>query len=409
MIATVEKSLAKGCIYAPPSKSMSHRALIAAGLAEGESVIKGIMESEDVLATLEAICALGCKYEKIGDDTIKVIGSKEKHPVTDVVNCRESGSTLRFFIPLFLKEEKEVLLKGYGRLMERPMGIYEEICQTQGLTLSKDAEGMTLKGPLQPGEFSVPGNVSSQFISGLLFALPLLLRDSVIHLIPPVESKPYISMTIQVLQAFGVEIDWKDNAIYIKGNQHYRAREYQVEGDYSNAAFLEGFNLIGGEVEVKGLLKESLQGDRIYQKMYPMLLKEAPVLDLTDCPDLGPVLMAMAAAHHGARFTGAERLKIKESDRGAAMMEELAKFGIKAYYQGEDIVVEKGTLQKPTQMIGGHNDHRVVMANTLLLSLCGGQIDDAQAVNKSYPLFWKDMEKLGIKVELDENEYYKRH
>lgn len=402
MIAVIEKSRAVGKIVAPPSKSMSHRALIAGGLAGGKSRIAGIIQSEDMLATLEAISALGsaCRRE---DDVIYIEGSKEISPIVKEINCRESGSTLRFFVPIFLLSDKEVILKAHGRLPQRPMGIYEAICKEQGLTLEKLEDGIRLQGPLKAGEFSVEGNISSQFITGLLFALPLLEEDSVIHLIPPVESRPYIDMTLQVLEEFGIKIESKGNDLFVKGGQHYQARDYVVEGDYSNAAFLDAYTELGGDVEVEGLREDSLQGDKVYKQCYEMLKEENQIIDLTDCPDLGPVLMAVAAAKNGATFTGAERLKIKESDRGAAMISELGKFRIKAYYQDEDIVVEKGELQTPTEVLDGYNDHRIVMALSLLLSLTGGQIADAQAVKKSYPYYFSDIEKLGIKVTLNED------
>lgn len=402
MIAIIEKSRAAGRVVAPPSKSMSHRALIAAGLAQGKSRIEGIVESEDMLATLEAISALGSHFEK-EDYVVSIEGKRQENPVADEVNCRESGSTLRFFIPIFLLGNQEVVLKAHGRLPQRPMGIYENICKEQGLVLERLEDGIRLRGPLKAGEFFVEGNISSQFISGLLFALPLLKEDSVIHLIPPVESRPYIDMTLQVLKEFGISIKSEGNDLLVQGNQTYQARDYVVEGDYSNAAFLDAYTVLGGSVTVEGLREDSLQGDKVYRTLFETLCNENQVIDLTDCPDLGPVLMAVAAAKNGAVFTGAERLKMKESDRGAAMISELKKFGIKAYYQGEDIVVEKGILQTPKEILDGYNDHRIVMALSLLLSLTGGSITDAQAVNKSYPHYFNEIKKLGIKVTLDEN------
>ena len=231
----------------------------------------------------------------------------------------------------------------------------------------------------------------------------MLKGDRVIHLIPPVESRPYIDMTLQVLKEFGISIKSEGNDLLVQGNQTYQARDYVVEGDYSNAAFLDAYTVLGGSVTVEGLREDSLQGDKVYRTLFETLCNENQVIDLTDCPDLGPVLMAVAAAKNGAVFTGAERLKMKESDRGAAMISELKKFGIKAYYQGEDIVVEKGILQTPKEILDGYNDHRIVMALSLLLSLTGGSITDAQAVNKSYPHYFNEIKKLGIKVTLDEN------
>lgn len=410
MKAIVTKSVANGKIQAPPSKSFSHRALIAAGLGYGESVIEGVLESEDIYATLEGLGALGATYAYEGT-TIRIKGAganlRALDKVTEgkAVNCRESGSTLRFLLPLFLLGEKKVQLEGYGRLFQRPMKIYEDICKEQGLLFEPYENGVTIQGPLKAGKYKVPGNISSQFITGLLYALSLLEEDSELEIIEPVESYSYILMTLEVLEDFGVKIRQEGNVFHIPANSRYELSSYVVEGDYSNAAFLDGFNVLGGQVQVKGLKEKSLQGDRVYKEYYVNLNKELSfekkeVMNLQDCPDLGPVLMALAACSGGGRFTGTRRLKIKESDRGQAMAMELKKFGIEVECQENDITVYPGVLKTPTEELDSHNDHRIAMALALVATIVGGTIDDAECVSKSYPGFWKDIQGLGIGVQL---------
>lgn len=218
------------------------------------------------------------------------------------------------------------------------------------------------------------------------------------------ESRPYIEMTRQAQAMFGVTSVWTDeNTLRIPGGQRYQPLDTVVEGDWSNAAFLEGFSLVGGEVTATGLIENSLQGDKIYRQYYKMLQNGCPTLDIQQCPDLGPVLMALAAANHGAVLTGTRRLKIKESDRGAVMAEELAKMGVQCTVEEDTITVPGGRLKAPAEPLHGHNDHRVVMALSLLLSRLGGVIDDAQAVSKSFPDFFERIKALGIEVKTYEN------
>lgn len=404
MIAEIKISRAEGEINAPPSKSMSHRLLIAAGLAEGTSTIRNIALSEDVMATIDALSAFGAKCTVAGD-VVTVIGADiTKATVKETVNCRESGSTLRFFIPLGLILSSPVNFTGYGRLLKRPMTIYEDICREQGLFYEHDEDKITVKGGLKSGLYKVRGDISSQFITGLLFALPLLEGESIIEILPPVESRPYIDMTLKALSDFGIKYSENGNTVTIPGGQHYKSGDITVEGDYSNAAFLEALNLIGGNVKVGGLDENSIQGDKAYIEFYKLLEKgEGCVLDISQCPDLGPVLMGMAAVKGGAKLTGTRRLRIKESDRGEAMREELRKFGICSKVLENDIIVFGGQLQTPTETLSSHNDHRIAMTLALLLSITGGTLNDPLCVNKSYPAFWEDIKKLGIEAKLSED------
>ena len=389
---------ASGVIMAPPSKSMAHRLLICAGLAEGISVIDNIELSEDIKATLGMLEQLGATYT-ISNRTVQMTGIGAKIELPKVpLDSKESGSTLRFFIPIVLAKGMEVTFTGAKRLLERPLIVYEDICKEQGIVFEKEEEKLCVAGRLMAKHYKVPGDISSQFITGLLFSLPLLEEDSVLEILPPVESKPYIDMTMEALQTFGIEVKQEGNVFYISGKQSYQSKDVCVEGDYSNAAFLDALTLIGGSVEVTGLREDSLQGDKIYRTYYQELQKEKPEVDLAECPDLGPVLMGLAGALHGAHFTGTKRLKIKESNRGVVMAEELKKFGIQVEVDENEIEVFPGVLQVPTENLDSHNDHRIAMTMATLCTLTGGCIEGAESVKKSFPSYFDVIERLGIQV-----------
>ncbi len=396
MKVTIDKCTLKGEVYAPPSKSMAHRLLICAGLSEGESVIENIAYSEDILATLDCLEALGAETEK-GENTVKIKGiSPERIKDAKIFSARESGSTLRFFIPIALLSDVYHTFTGYGRLMERPMEVYEKICSDRNLPFIREEGIIKVRGRLTGGDFTLRGDISSQFISGLLFALPLCDGDSTLKLTGRIESRSYIDMTVDAVKSFGVSIEWKDKAtLYIKGRQRYESRNLTVEGDCSNAAFLDAFNLTGGDVKVKGLKEDSLQGDRVYKEYFKALSEGRPILDVSDCPDLAPILMTLAAIKNGAVLKGTARLKIKESDRGEVMREELSSFGADITVNENEIVINKAPLHKSERILSGHNDHRVVMSLTVISSLYGGEIEGAEAVKKSYPDFFETLELLG--------------
>lgn len=399
MTAIIRPSTARGTVQAPPSKSMAHRLLLCAGLSQRESIIRGVADSEDVLATIDCLRALGAAVEKDGD-TVRVRGIRGAVE-NAVLPCRECGSTLRFFVPVALLGDTPVTLTGSRTLLSRPLSVYENICREQGLSFDLCPDSLTVCGNLRAGEFTVPGNISSQFISGLLFALPLLEGDSVIDILPPVESEPYIRMTLQALETFGVSAQMQGNRITVKGGQSYDPCDVQVEGDWSNAAFLEAFNVFDGSVQVTGLREDSLQGDKAFRRFFNLLSAGTPTIDLSDCPDLGPVCMAVAAAKHGARFTGTRRLRIKESDRCACMAAELAQFGIQCNVGADEMTVFASPLQIPSEKLDGHNDHRIVMALSILLTLTGGSIAGTEAVCKSYPDYFSVLQSLGIEVDFD--------
>lgn len=402
MVVNINKSKAYGRVQAPPSKSMAHRYLICAALSP-ESEIKGVGFSEDIKATLSCLASLGANAE-IKGDTVKIGGIDiDKGIKSDKLFCNESGSTLRFLIPLCLLFGKEITLSGSERLMQRSLSVYADICAATGLEFKQNTDSVTVKGRLKAGKYSVRGDVSSQFISGLMFALPLLPNDSIIDITGALESGSYLGMTVKALADFGVRISRTDeHTIYIKGNQTYKPRSLTVEGDYSNAAFFEALNALGGNVAVSGLSKASCQGDAVYKKLLGKIVRGTPQIDISDCPDLGPVLMAAAAANNGAHFTGTRRLKIKESDRGAAMAEELLKFGCHTEINDNDITVQGCTLNTPELPLNGHNDHRIVMSLAVLCTITGGRIYGAEAVSKSFPDFFERFSSLGIDLEVED-------
>ena len=403
MTVTIRPAPLRGRIKAPPSKSMAHRLLICGGLSEGgETRIRGISDSEDVSATLDCLSVLGAYWERAGD-SVRLRGTDpRRHPPAGPLECRESGSTLRFFLPLCLLSGGEAVLHGAPALLSRPLSVYETVCREQGLLFRTEAGGVRVGGRLSPGEYRIPGNISSQFISGLLFALPLLAGDSTLSLLPPVESRSYLLLTMEALHRFGVRADIRDErTLFRPGGQQYLSTDVEVEGDYSNAAFFAALRLFGAAVEIDGLNPDSLQGDRAYARYFAMLDRGTPTIHIGDCPDLGPILMAVAAARNGAVFCGTRRLRIKESDRGAAMAEELSKMGVSVTVREDSIVVYPADFHAPQEPLNGHNDHRIVMALATLLTQTGGSITGAEAVRKSLPEYFSMLRSLGAEVYIE--------
>ena len=376
---------------------MAHRFLIGAALSGQKCRLEGIDYSEDVLASLDCLEALGAHVirEKAAVTIEPENFMKAKHPV---LPCRESGSTLRFFIPLALCLGKPVTLTGSERLLERPLTVYEALCEEKGFLFQKDKSAVTVCGSLSADHYRLKGDVSSQFITGLLFALIYLGKDSAIEILPPFESRSYVDLTISALRAFGAEVAFTDPYRLTVSASSLHGYSGKIEGDYSNAAFLDAFNVMGSSVQVQNLSPDSLQGDRVYTDYFHQIKAGTPCLDLSDCPDLGPVLFALAALNHGATFTGTDRLKAKESDRGAAMHEELVKLGGGLVFGDNTITVPKQELCYKGEALDGHNDHRIVMALSVILSQTGGSIEGTEAVKKSYPEFFEAIRSLGAEV-----------
>ena len=394
-------SKANGEIYAPPSKSLSHRALICGALSSESKLtnVYGSHRSVDVGTTLNCLMHLGADICVHGE-RVTIGNFNPFNPNTDItLDCNESGSTLRFLIPLCLLCNKKITLTGAPRLFERPLTVYEDICREQGIMFEKNENSLTLCGKLKSGSYSVRGDISSQFITGLLFALPLLDGISILEITGKFESASYVDLTLQTLSAFGIKITRNANRFVILGNQKYKNSQFAVESDCSNAAFLEAFNYLGGNVRVMGINPNTLQGDRVYKDIFKAIGNGNNEFDLSDCPDLAPILFAVAAAKGGAKFVGTARLKIKESDRASAMQSELSKLGVPVTVGENEVIIGKAELKAPREILCGHNDHRIVMSLAVLCTLVGGEIEGAEAVSKSYPNFFDDIEKLQIKLE----------
>ena len=389
-----------GSVKAPPSKSYAHRYLIAAALAEGESTVEGVEMSGDIASTEACLSALGASLIRRGDRITVYGGGKLKENA--VFPCGESASTLRFLLPLALLHENRAVFSAEPRLLERGIGVYEKLFAEKGVKVEKTPSAITVKGRLCPGDYRVAGNVSSQYISGLLFTLPLLDGESRLTVLPPVESKPYIGMTLDVLYKAGIEIRKESgNCFRIPGGQRYHPIREKTEGDWSGAAVFYALNDLGHKINVTGLSENSLQGDRAIVSLLCALKKPSPVIELADTPDLAPILFAAAAAGNGAVFTGTGRLKLKESDRAAVMAEELAKCGVKVKMEENRMTVFGGTLCKPKETLSSHHDHRIAMALSILLTKVGGEIQGTEAVGKSWPGYWDALCALGCRMKIE--------
>ncbi len=403
MRAVFEKSVLSGTVKAPPSKSMAHRLVIAAALSGGHVKINGVEYSEDIKATLDCTEVLGARVSR-GDDFVEIDGGGFLSCVRGPLDCHESGSTLRFFIPLAMLTGQTVELCGSRRLLERPLGVYEKLARERSGQLERVGDSILVSGRLDAGEYEIDGSVSSQFISGLLFAL-CRIGGGVIRVTPPFESRPYVEMTVGALSVFGAAIDFEGNELRVRsGIPCGPGRELTVEGDWSNAAFLDVYNLLGGSVTVTGLDENSAQGDRAYREHFRSIVGGTPTIDITDTPDLAPILFALAAAKNGAVFTGTRRLAAKESDRAAVMAHELSKFGARVEVGENTVKVMGGTLHAPVCPIERHNDHRVVMAASTLLTLTGGVLDGCEDVKKSFPSYFEKIRRLGASFTMEAGE-----
>ena len=392
-------SISRGSVTAPPSKSMAHRALICAALAKGESRIAGISDCEDVSATIDCLCALGAEC-RLDNDTVVIQGIDFSKSAGTLIPCRESGSTMRFMLPLCLLSGNQNTLTGAPSLLRRPMTPYQTLCNEHGLYFSQDENGIVVKGPLTAGEYTLPGDISSQFISGMLFALTQVKGESILHILPPFESRSYVLLTLQTLAAFGADVAWlDDNTLRIRADVPMTSQNTTVEGDYSGAAFLSAFNVLGGQVDVLGLNPISLQGDRVYFEHFASLEAGFATISLADCPDLAPILFSVAAAKFGGRFIDTRRLAIKESNRAEAMAQELRKFGTTVEVGENEVIITPTAFQTPTEPLQGHNDHRIIMSLAILATVVGGIIEGAEAVDKSFPNFFECLHSLGIKTQ----------
>ncbi len=384
-----------GSILPPPSKSDAHRALIAAACSEGESIIYNVELCDDIAATVDCLRALGVRVD-IAGGFVRVVGRSPKFWHAErPLSCRASGSTLRFLLPLCALSGNQVTLIGEERLFARPMEPYEMLFAQKGILFQKERNSITVKGILPKGEYRLPADISSQFISGLLFALPHIEGETRIVLTTSPVSVSYIAMTCAVLSSFGADLCKTEEGYSVFGKQQLTPTKYTVEADWSGAAPWVVLNALGGKIALQGLSQNSLQGDRTCIDLAKRLSEGFCEVDLSDCPDLAPVLFALAAARYGGSFTGVHRLRDKESDRLFAMREELQKCNVNVEIV-DDRAVICGKLTPPKVPLCGHGDHRIIMAEAILLTLLGGEIVGAEAVSKSYLSFFIDLLNVGI-------------
>ncbi len=395
-----------GEVFAPPSKSYAHRFLICAFLSKTSGYIKNVGGSKDVLATLTALSSVGLKYDLSGDGVSLSYAGWQGEPILD---CFESGSTIRFLLPVISALGIKCEFTGSQKLLSRPMSDLITALNENGAEI----DGFRLNGKLKSGEFKITGKISSQFISGLLFALPLLDGDSKIIIEGEKVSKDYIAITLEVLKVFGVEATETEYGYLIKGNQTYiMPKDIKIEGDYSGASFLLALGVLGGSVKVLNLNKNTSQGDKeivsalkkfggnITEVEGGYLARKSELkgasIDCEDIPDLVQILSVVASYSKGVTtLKNVTRLKIKESDRIEGIIKNLKIAGIKAEYDGCDLTVYGG---KPTGGIFcSDNDHRTVMSATVLATFASGnsQILGAEAVQKSYGDFFKDYSSVG--------------
>lgn len=405
----------EGTIKVPTSKSLAHRAIICASLSKGESVITNVSMSLDIEATINAMRALGATIISQGT-TLYINGNQTLTEKNCLIDCHESGSTLRFMIPVSLINERFVTFTGRGKLGSRPLDVYYNIFDKQGInyTYRKDVLDLKINGALQAGEFSIPGDISSQFITGLLFALPLCQGDSTIHITSPLQSKGYIDLTLDLLKLYGITIENDDYETFtIKGSQAYIAHDYEVEGDFSQAANYLAAGAMGNEVLITNLNLQSAQGDRAAIKILESMgahLEEtsegvlmrpgrlqATNIDASQCPDIIPVMAAVCGVAQGTSLIyNAKRLRIKECDRLHATCEVLKACGVMVA-EKEDAMVITGTDFVQGAELSCFNDHRMAMMEAILATRAYGdfKLDDASCVAKSYPDFFEDYQKLG--------------
>lgn len=392
-------SKTSGEVSAPPSKSFAHRYLIGSVLSRGKCVIKNIADSDDISATLSCIEQLGGSVTKDGN-TVTVIPTNEKKIENAVFDCKESGSTLRFFIPVVLATgAKNCTFSGSERLLARGIKEYEKLFENSDVTIKSAEKSIEVNGKLSSGNYEISGEVSSQYTTGMLFALSVLSGKSTLKITGNAESRAYVDMTIKALKDFGADItEPEKNFFEINGKGRLSPGEFTVEGDWSNAAFLIALSRLLGTISVSGLNENSVQGDRFSSVAFDALDGENAEIDLKDCPDLAPILFAYAAYKNGGKFINTRRLRVKESDRANVMAEELKKFGANVKVYENSVEIEKTQLKPPIVPLCGHNDHRIVMALSVLAAVFGAEIDGAEAVNKSYPDFFRVIKKAGVNV-----------
>lgn len=425
----IKPTCLKGTVQIPPSKSVSHRAIICAALAKGVSIVDNLILSDDIIATIDALRLLGadikCENYQLDRYRITVHGGLQvKDRELKVMDCKESGSTLRFLIPIAAALGAHCQFVGRGRLGERPLDTYYDIFKEQqfSYTTTKNKLPLTISSQLKPLDVKIRGDISSQFITGLLFALPTLEGDSTITITTDMESKGYIDLTLQVLRDFGIVINHEQyKKFFIKGGQSYKAHDYTVEGDYSQAAFWLVAGCLGNDIVCQGLNPNSLQSDKAILKIIEDMdgkvswldeytVKAEPkkttgtVIDVADCPDIAPILTVLASLSNGCtQIINAGRLRIKESDRITSTTTELSKLGARIKEEAESMQIEGRESFVGCVDLDAWNDHRIAMAIAIACTRNKDtvRLEGASSVKKSYPRFWQDYLDVGGEIEGD--------
>ena len=403
MEVTIYPAKLKGSITPPPSKSQAHRLIIGAALGEGSCTISNVAFSQDILATLGAMEQLGAKWESLTSDTIRIhgMGGKDSCHMPHL-DCGESGSTLRFLIPIALAAAGSGEFTGRGRLMERPQKPYFDLFDQKGIVYSLEKGVLTVEGQLPAGEYALRGDVSSQFFTGLLYALPVIRATT------ELESRSYIDMTLDALAQCGVSVTVDGDSFSVKGGQVYRLGDCAVEADWSQAGFYYAALGMGNELEIAGMNADSLQGDK-KAVLYCEAMKNSGdvTLDVSDCPDLVPPLAACAALRgegNTTYITNAARLRIKESDRLTAVSTVLNALGAQVEELADGLVIHGKDSLAGGVTVDSFNDHRIAMMTAIAATRCVApvKLTDAGCVKKSYPNFWEDYASLGGSIRKEE-------
>ena len=415
MAISITPKQLSGTVCVPPSKSLAHRAIICASLSRGRSVITNIEYSQDIRATIGAMKSLGTMIFEY-DDYLEIDGTTTFMRNQCEINCFESGSTLRFMIPISLVCESNLHYIGEGRLGKRPMQVYYDIFEQQGISYlyRENVLDLYIRGRMHGGEFEIPGDVSSQFLSGLLFALPLMDEDSRIVITSPMQSKGYVDLTLQMLEKYGIHIENHDyREFIIRGGQQYQACDYRVEADFSQAAFYLVAGALHNDVLLQDLNIDSYQGDKVVIELLKQMgcqfertaqgdriscqKMHAITIDGSQCPDIIPVMALACAVSEGtSRIENISRLRIKECDRLKATVEVINQLGGQAI-EMDDAMEITGVEKLQGGQVSSYHDHRMAMMEAIASTVCLEPviIDDEQCVEKSYPRFWEDFQQLG--------------
>ena len=399
-----------GAVTPPPSKSQAHRVILAAALAGGKSRLENVAFSQDILATLGCVRALGARWERTGEGTLEMTGMGGTfRPGGELprFDCGESGSTLRFLIPIALAVAGGGVFTGRGRLMERPQEPYIRLFREKGISWEQEGDALRVRGRLEAGEYRLPGNVSSQFFTGLLYALPLVEGESRILPTTPVESRDYIAMTLDALAGAGVTVtepQGETKYFHVTGRMDYRPGDRRVEADWSQAAFWYAANFLGSDVTIREMNPASPQGDRAVASFYWKLARPGDVkLDVSQYPDLVPPLAAMAAVRRGtARLTNAARLRMKESDRLSSVTAALTALGAEVQEGADSLTIRGLERLAGGGVVDSCNDHRIAMMAAVAACACQNPVtlEGAECVAKSYPEFWDHFTMLGGRADV---------